>query len=132
MTRKILGRTIFIFVFFLPVSWYLFLQFFGSNKFYLPEHGTWDNTCINSELFVAVSSNAIVNKPNDYNRVVSNLKKKASIALLEFEKESCELVKDMYLVDHERKIRGFYNLDREGVDQLLVEVDIYLVNQNGK
>lgn len=118
----------------LPIVWYLFLQFFGENKFDLPVLGQAGNTC-----FMGLGPSVAVNekfsklRPNELRIVQEKMTGAAGLSLHFMNFDPCNLDKDMYLIDGNGKLRGGYELSREGVDRWKVEVDIYLMNlRDGK
>jgi len=132
MNRKLLTIGAFIVIFGLPVSWYLFLQAFGENNFDLPRYELWSSKCVNDSGFVVVNESAIAIHANQFQRVESTLKKANNVKFYQVDGDSCNLKNDLYLVDHQGVVRGFYNLNREEVDRFLTEIDIYLTNyKNG-
>ncbi|RED96239.1 hypothetical protein [Marinoscillum furvescens] len=130
MKRKALVVLFFIVVFGLPVCWYLFLQAFGENKFALPVLSTYESTCDSLSFDKAgllVDADLAKTYPNEFARIDERLNQESNLQLV---LTSCEMADDMMLVDHENQVRGIYDLNREEVDRLLAEIDIYLMNLN--
>ncbi|MEQ8583005.1 hypothetical protein [Marinoscillum sp.] len=122
----------FVIVFGLPVAWYFFLQAFGENRFELPVLGEWKTSCINDSSFVVLDADEALNFVNERKRIVSKMEGLKKIGYLEYPLDSCHLPAAIYLVDHRGMIRGEFDLNREEVDRLLAEIDIYLLNlENG-
>lgn len=114
-------------VFGIPVSWYLFLQFFGENKFDLPRMGQWDTTCVTLDrASLVVRRGEFTDFPNQLKRTQEKLKGQNVIDLLLV--DSCDFGSEMCLVDNREMIRGKYQINREEIDRLLTEIDIYLLN----
>lgn len=118
----------FVVVFGLPVAWYLFLQTFGENQFALPKIARWDQHCIElAQPSLVIREGAFQSYPNQWKRVEIALKKSGVFSLKEV--KTCDLDHDLYLVDQEGWIRGTFMVNREEVDRLLAEIDIYLHNR---
>ncbi|MFH6982401.1 hypothetical protein ACHKAR_03075 [Marinoscillum luteum] len=118
----------FVIVFGLPIAWYFFLQAFGENRFDLPVLGEWNTTCINDSSFVVLDANVAMDFVNERNRIIAKMKDLQKMNYHEYPLDSCGLPGSIYLVDNGRMIRGEFELNREEVDRLLAEIDIYLLN----
>lgn len=129
--RKIVVVLFFVIVFGLPVAWYLFLQAFGENKFDLPRISEWNQSCMQSgqRACLFLDKSQIKNAPNQKNRIAMKLTNVAEIiAVREMALDSCQLPYEMYFVDELGWVRGEYMINREEVDRLMAEIDIYLLN----
>ncbi len=132
--RKLLVVGFFIVVFGFPVTWYLFLQAFGENKFDLPVIEKAYTECEEPANFaiLRLDSLAARSKPNERQRVITKLMDIGEVKLVEGSSESCKWSYPMSFVDHDGMIRGIYDFNREEVDRLMAEVDIYVLNfRNG-
>lgn len=122
----------FVVFFGLPICWYLFLQAFGENKFDLPVLGAWDAGCIDDQGFVLIDGASVTGMVNEKVRVRKKLESTPQLRYYELSMDSCELSAEMYLVDEDGQIRGVFSVNREEVDRLLAEIDIYVLNlENG-
>lgn len=131
MKRKLLVSAFFVTVFGLPVCWYLFLQFFGTNQFDLPKLGSWQCNAVQlSGASVVVDRQQSIDYPNEMSRISEHLQNQQGITLVLFEQEACELPNAVYLVDASLEVRGTFGINRAEVDRLLAEIDIYLHNTN--
>lgn len=130
MKRKVVLILFFAAVFGLPVCCYLLLQFFGENKFDLPQIARWEHTCVPLEhqALLIVNSAMSVNTPNEKQRILIKLDTSPEVKLVELKFDSCDISGEMYLVDETGWIRGEYDLNREEVDRLMAEIDIYVLN----
>lgn len=129
MKRKVLVVVFFAVVFGLPVCWYLFLQTFGENKFALPIISEWQAPCdslATTGATLVIQKELVSQKPNEISRVTEHLEKSALISI---RFTSCALTDEMVLIDSENRVRGRYVMNREEVDRLLAEMDIYVMNQ---
>lgn len=132
--RKIVVVGFFIIVFGLPVAWYLFLQAFGENRFDLPvfEKAVSECTVMDKKALVRLDKTVGLLKPNERQRVITKLMDIGEVELIEANSDSCKWSYEMSLVDHDGMIRGIYEFNREEVDRLMAEVDIYVLNyRNG-
>lgn len=126
--KRIVTILFFVVVFGLPIGWYLFLQAFGENKFDLPNLGNWENSCVVESATLLVDSAAVKKYPNEYKRLKKGLSDQTILTLYEFSKSSCDIMPEAVLIDHMGKIRGQYVINREEVDRILAETDIYILN----
>lgn len=127
-----LARLIFILVFLIPIAWYLILQLFGDNSFSL-ELKQPLNDCFQPKgiTIVRTSDSISLAKRNYLNRVKYAIDRN-SISFQEMDAEffNCINQPDVDLVLlNEEGLWGGYVLSREGVDLLLTELDI-LILQN--
>lgn len=132
--KKLVVVGFFLIVFGLPVAWYLFLQVFGENRFDLPVIEEAYSICEVPEgvALLRLDVNEAAEKPNERQRVIAKLMDIGEVKLIEANSDSCKWSYKMSLVDHEGMIRGIYEFNREEVDRLLAEVDIYVLNyRNG-
>ena len=132
--NKGLTRLIFIFVFLIPVVWYLFLQTFGSNNFSLSLLSEVPGDCEQmAEITVVAKQDSLsVVETNYMNRVVYAVKGR-SIPIVQLDEEYFDCVNqngsDLVLVS-KKGIWGGYTLNREGVDQLITELDILKLQES--
>lgn len=119
-------------VFLIPVVWYLFLQLFGSNKFELVAISSVDEQCAQFES-LTVSHRAINFDPaqqSHFNRVQFKTKaKKVSLVADTLGMFNCLSISEVLLLTEGSNVWGAYDLDREGVDRLLTEMDIVLLQK---
>ncbi|MEO9999725.1 hypothetical protein [Ekhidna sp.] len=121
-------------MFFIPVVWYLFLQLFGSNNFSLTLLDDVASGCDVYEEITVVSKNdsLTIVETNYMNRVVYAVdKRKVTLIYVPSSYFDCidQPNVDLVLVNKEG-IWGTYALSREGVDQLLTELDILSLQQS--
>ena len=125
--KKGLARLIFLVVFFIPVAWYLFLQFFGDNSFTLELKEKIDASCGTfTEVIILIKTDSIsLTKQNYLQRVRFEANKRAVQVVLNNNIFHCidKTESDLVLLD-ERGLWGSYSLSRHGVDLLLTELDI--------
>ena len=132
--KKGVARLIFLVVFLVPITWYLFLQLFGNNSFVLGLLAPVKDTCGAFDELVIVSkidSISIVKK-NYLNRISFLLEKKSIKLLKEDERFfHCINQKEAELVMVDKVgLWGSYELSREGIDRLLTELDILLLQKS--
>jgi hypothetical protein len=128
-----LKRLIVFVVFLIPLGWYLFLQLFGSNTYSLDSATALPENCEQfTEVTVVYTSDSLTAaQTNHFNRVSF----KSSQKKIELQKDSGNLldcagvVEDLILVDSDG-IWGAYELSREGVDRLLTELDILIIQKS--
>lgn len=118
----------------IPVTWYLILQLFGNNTFSLqliselsPDCGEFPSVTV----VVKNDSISLVQK-NYMDRVQFGTEKRATV--VEFKDQfffKCinQMDADLVLVSDDG-LWGSYTLTRDGVDQLLTEIDILLLQQS--
>lgn len=129
---KGLKRLLVFVVFLVPVCWYFFLQLFGSNQFNVEVASEIPIDCNTFSDITIIHRLDSLNpaRTNSLNRVSyrANTKKIVLLAdTLNF--FNCiQRQADIALVGEEG-VWGTYNLDREGVDQLLTEIDILIIQK---
>ena len=116
----------------MPVCWYFFLQLFGSNKFSLDSAAPISADCTRFEgISILHTSDSLTSAQiNHFNRVSFGATKR-SIPLLTDPADffACmNITSDLLLVD-DLGIRGYYTMSREGVDRLLTELDILVIQR---
>lgn len=128
--KKVIVVGFFIVVFGFPVSWYLILQLFGENQFDIPAYGQVAKEClVTQNAYLQLRAEGWDDRKNELNR----LKRKfdsvepAMVELVLSGKCLSDTI-DAVLVDHSGVYRGFYKANRQEVDRILTEVDIYLNN----
>ncbi len=130
--NKGLARLIFIVVFLIPVVWYLILQLFGSNTFALELKYQVDSCYQASEVVVIRTSDSLSITEQNYLQRVEYATTQKSISLVEKDQDFFQCINqseaDLVLIN-EQGLWGGYELSREGVDVLLTELDI-LILQN--
>ncbi len=132
--KKGLARLIFLIVFLLPVAWYIFLQGFGNNTFKLEVAQSIDNNCgIFTKIMVIRKDDSIsIAKKNYLDRVVFGCNKRSiriEIKNQDFFVCINQSGADMVIID-ESGLWGQYELSREGVDLLLTELDVLLLQKS--
>ena len=132
--KKGLARLIFLVVFLIPVAWYLILQLFGSNNFALEQLDQIPVECGQYNEIVIISSDDSLSvvETNYMNRVVYAAEKRK--AKLDYRSRSffdCinQSDADLVLID-EKGLWGIYELSRDGVDELLTELDILTIQKS--
>jgi len=132
--KKGLARLIFLVVFLIPVGWYLFLQLFGSNSFAIELKASINPQCgLFEEIAVITKGDSVsLSKKNYLDRVTYAVERKS--IRLEIKDQfffDCinQPASDLVLVD-ERGVWGGYTLSRDGVDLLLTELDILLLQKS--
>lgn len=124
-------RIAFFIIFLIPVVWYLFIQLFGSNNFALELQSSEVEECAEfSEIVVVSTTDSLTLTETNYmNRVRFGTNKRKII--LEKKEQSffdCINYSDADLVlMSEEGLWGTYELSRAGVDQLLTEIDILVI-----
>ncbi|MFY0606874.1 MAG: hypothetical protein JXR10_09165 [Cyclobacteriaceae bacterium] len=128
--NKILVTLFFVVVFGFPVTWYLFLQTFGENRFDLPVIGEWNSSCYQTmeQVYINVSDSG--KYTNELVRVRNKMAEVSDIKYLEVVSDSCDLEKEIYLIDNQGRVRGYYDLSRTDIDRFAAELDIYLLNKS--
>ena len=130
--RKTLVIIFFIVVFGLPVAWYLFLQTFGENKFALPKLSMLDERYMIVERPTVLIDSAVANRhPNELDAIAQKVEENDLIYLAYFNHRECQ-TSEMLFVDEEGWIRSELSVNREEVDRLLAEIDIYILNQQNE
>ena len=128
-----LKRIIIFVVFLIPVTWYLILQLFGDNRFSLVLQSEIPGNCLEHIDITIVSKNDSLSvvEMNYMNRVVFAAEKRKANLIYESQTYfDCinQTDADLVLVN-EKGLWGGYVLSREGVDQLLTELDILALQQ---
>lgn len=117
----------------IPVLWYLFLQLFGSNSFSLTLVSDIPLVCETYQKITVVSKSDSLSivETNYMNRVIYAVdKRKATLVYTSSDFFDCIKQSDADLVlVNEKGIWGTYVLSRDGVDQLLTELDILTLQQ---
>lgn len=130
--NKGLARLIFIVVFLIPVAWYLILQLFGDNSFSLQLKEPIADCIQINEIAVIRTADSISLAETNYLKRVEYATEQRDIKLQKREKEFFNCINqsdaDLVLIN-EDGLWGGYELTREGVDLLLTELDI-LIMQN--
>ena len=134
--RRVKKRITFFVVFLIPVVWYLFLQLFGSNNFSLELLEPLDNCSQGPELKILRRDLSLsLAKQNYLDRVQYGAEsRKIEVAVFDESFDDCtnQNLLDLVLVD-ERGLWGTYDLSRDGVERLLTELDILVLQkQYGK
>lgn len=134
MKGRGLKRIIIFIVFLIPVGWYLLLQLFGDNRFSLALVDDIPKECqeYSTISIVSKSDSLSVVETNYMNRVIYAAEKRKANLLYESQTIfDClnQSEADLVLVNEEG-IWGSYELSREGVDQLLTELDILTLQQS--
>ncbi len=128
MRSKGLKRLLVFIVFLIPVTWYLILQLFGSNNFSLSLKSEIDEACTRYTTISIVSKSDSLSlvETNYINRVIYAAKKRSADLIYEDQFYfDCINQSDADLVlVNEDGLWGGYELSRDGVDQLLTELDI--------
>jgi len=129
MRRRVGVILFFVVVFGLPVGWYLFLQFFGENKFDLPVVEKYDlpNCKVNGPVVLS-REDFVQQNPNQFDRLLKSLNNNPEIGFYSID-SVCTKGHPLIFIDEQEMVRGVYQSTREDVDRLLAEVDIYLMNQ---
>ena len=131
-SKRGLTRLAFFIVFFIPVAWYLFLQLFGNNQFVLEvKYPIKDNCPTFDKVTIVYSQDSLsVTKRNYFNRVLYKTKGEKRLVLDTINFISCVgSSSDLILVNQEG-IWGEYEMSREGVDRLLTELDILILQKS--
>ena len=128
-----LKRLAFFIVFLLPVGWYFFLQLFGDNKFSLELISDIPVECKGyTDISILYGSDSMsAAQINHFNRITYQATKKNIPLLLDSIgfMECVKISQGVVLVSSEG-IWGSYDLSREGVDRLLTEMDILLMQKS--
>lgn len=120
-------------MFLVPVCWYFFLQFFGNNQFSVEVVKTIPSDCGSFEEIAIVHRIDSLNpsKTNSLNRVTFRANRKKVLLVADtIDLFTCmQKQTDVMLVSAEG-LWGSYELDREGVDRLLTELDILMIQKS--
>jgi len=133
--KKGLTRLVFLFVFFTPAAWYLFLQFFGDNGFALELKKAMDLSCgtFNGVTVIAKTDTVSLSGQNYLERVKDATNKRPVRLVINNNSTLFRCIgepeADLALLD-EHGLWGTYSLSRYGVDLLLTEVDILLLQKS--
>lgn len=127
-------RIAFFIIFLIPVSWYLFIQLFGNNNFELELQSPVSEECTSfNEIVVVTTLDSLdLTESNYMNRVIFGANKRK----IRLEKQSqfffdCINHSDADLVLMSKTgLWGAYEFSREGVDQLLTEIDILVIQES--
>lgn len=133
MANKGLKRLFFFVVFLIPVGWYLFLQIFGENKFSLEVIRTIPYDCleVNEVTIFRTSDSVTVSQRNYLNRITyKTTSKKIPVQSDQDKLFDCLNIQNDLILADEEGVWGVYDLDREGVDQLLTELDILIIQKS--
>ncbi|MEQ8627832.1 hypothetical protein [Ekhidna sp.] len=134
MKNKGLKRTFIFIVLLIPVAWYLILQLFGDNRFSLALMAEIPSECQQFEEITIVSKSDSLSlvETNYMNRVIYAVdKRKATLVYESISFFDCINQSDVDLVlINKEGLWGGYDLTREGVDQLLTELDILTLQQS--
>ena len=134
MRSKGLARLVFLIVFLIPVGWYLILQLFGDNTFALEKLEDIDASCgTYNRITLVVTSDTLSTVQKNYFERVKYGADKRSIQIEHREAAFFDCInqsgKDVVLLGGSG-IWGAYELSRKGVDVLLTEMDILLLQQS--
>lgn len=131
--NKGIQRFIFFIVFLIPITWYLFLQAFGENKFSLKVIKPIPSSCgVYQDTKILMQSHDLgIESQNYLDRVIFGAKKrKVSLDTMSNDFFNClETEQNFFALVDEKGLRGIYSLDREGVDLLLTELDVLLLQK---
>lgn len=117
----------------IPVTWYLILQLFGSNNFSLDlVDDITDCDQFEQVTIISRTDSVSIARQNYLDRVRFGAEKR-NIAIILKEESFFNCINqseaDLVLVS-EQGLWGGYTLTRDGVDQLLTELDILLIQQS--
>jgi len=114
------------------VTWYFFLQVFGSNRFAIELQSQISKECGTfEELSILYTSDLLsASQVNHLNRITYRTSVKNIPLLIDQVLFDCTgIEEDLVLLDREG-IWGVYQLDREGVDRLLTELDVLIIQKS--
>lgn len=131
-----MGRRTKIFLFFvvfgLPICWYLFLQFFGKNNYELETIRPYEvESCEFNTPAIITRDDLISRHPNQFERLSRRFSGSTEIGFYGMIPK-CVGDADILLIDDQKMIKGAYKANREDVDRLLAEVDIFLMNRSNE
>lgn len=130
---KGLARLLFVIVFLVPVVWYLFLQLFGDNKFSLQVLRPTDEACTVNHLCIIKNLDSLSTVQESYFQRVSFGANERGVTIVTDKKliQNCINQSQSNLVLLSKSgIWGEYDLSREGVDRLMTELDILLIQES--
>ncbi|MFK7953032.1 MAG: hypothetical protein AB8B73_09315 [Ekhidna sp.] len=133
-TRKGPKRIAFFIIFLIPVAWYLFIQLFGNNNFALELQSSISEDCSDFKEIVVVTTldSLTLTESNYMNRVVYGANKR-KVNLEKKEQSFFDCINhsesDLVLLS-DAGLWGVYELSRAGVDQLLTEIDILVIQES--
>lgn len=132
MSRRLLKILVFVIAFMVPVSWYLFLQLFGENKFELEVIRSLDNDCLEGINTVFLLSSSIsVEEKNELNRL-SRFLDEQQIKLNTDSLCLTDVTTPLALVDRDKQLRGTYGLSILEIDRAIVEIRLLLKLQEDR
>lgn len=133
MNSKGLKRLLIFVVFLIPVCWYSFLQLFGSNQFSVEVMTELSEEC---DFFQGINivhrtDSLTSSRINSLNRVIykSTAKEISHVPDTLGFFRCIQAQADLALVS-EQGLWGTYELNREGVDRLLTELDILILQSS--
>ncbi|MEM0938234.1 MAG: hypothetical protein AAF600_00785 [Bacteroidota bacterium] len=131
--NKGLARLIFLIVFLVPVGWYLFLQLFGDNNFSLKLKYPINECAEIAQVLIVKRPDSVSLAEKNYMDRVAYAAKERSVLFIEKDIDFFDCINqsssDLVLTD-ENGLWGNYKLSREGVDLLLIELDILLLQKS--
>jgi len=124
---KKLKTFLLIIIFGVPIAWYLFLQFFGSNKFELPVLRQLDENCASEVPAILILQRAqTATEKNQLNRIEQNPYTTPLIRNGEALVEICSFgTSDVFFVNGEGGVLGEYQYNLEDMDRLITEVELF-------
>ncbi|MEQ9403717.1 MAG: hypothetical protein RIM99_09045 [Cyclobacteriaceae bacterium] len=127
-----LKRLAFFVVFLIPVGWYLFLQLFGSNTFALKEVISIPESCKQFSVITVVytADSLSAAELNHFNRVSYRTSKKDIPLIADSQYLNCTQLDTKLLLVDQSGVWGYYEMSREGVDRLLTELDILIIQKS--
>lgn len=117
----------------IPVTWYLILQLFGSNNFSLQLLDPITDCEQVSAITVVLKTDSVSQvKQNYLDRVKYGVEKRSSNLRIKDEKffECINQIESDIVLISEEGLWGGYSLTRDGVDQLLTELDILILQKS--
>ncbi len=126
MNRKGLKVAILVVAFGIPVSWYLFLQIFGENKFRLDVIEQLDDAClqqVNQIVYLPEFSDP--EQEEELNRLFDYAVSRKVTATVDTECLN-RFRKPILLIDSLKRLRGSYDMTIVEIDRAIVEIDLLL------
>lgn len=131
--KKGLTRFIFIVVFLIPVVWYLFLQLFGSNNYTLELKKIIEDCDDIRGVTIIRTHDTVTISQSNYLERINYAAEKRSIPIIIKEDQFFKCIgmeeSDVVLVS-DSGLWGAYSLSRKGVDELIAELDILILQMS--
>ncbi len=126
MSNKFLKITVLAVAFLVPTSWYLFLQFFGENKFELQVINQLEDSCLIEENAFYLNKSQITPLEENEVKRLKSFTDSENIKLILNSGCLSEKEFSLLLVDRKKQLRGEYDLSILEIDRALIEAELLL------